>query len=160
MVVAARAITGAPWVLMHTVDYEEALGAADTRFRALAIMLGLALLVIAIAIIAVWRHGSSRRASEAATRAQILAHSFEAQKDLLQLVTDSQPTSIFILDTQNRYRFANAQASAGAGITPAEMLNKDIAAVIGPGERQALSRAQRAGVEDRHRRQQRGAAGE
>ena len=132
VVVAARAIAGAPWVLMHTVDYEEALGAADIRFRALTVMLGLALLVIAIAIIAVWRHGSSRRASEAATRAQILAHQFEAQKDLLQLVTDSQPTRIFILDTQNRYRFANAQASAGAGITPAEMLNKEIAAVIGP----------------------------
>jgi hypothetical protein len=49
VVVAARAISGAPWVLMHTVDYEEALGAADTRFRALTVMLGLALLVIAIA---------------------------------------------------------------------------------------------------------------
>src|SRR5690348_4856439 len=132
VVVASRAITGAPWVLMHTVDYDEALGAADSRFRALSTMLGLALLVIAIAIVAVWRHGSSRRASEAATRARTLAQQYESQKDLLQLVTDSQPTSIFILDTQNRYRFANAQSSAAAGITPAEMLNKDIAAVLGP----------------------------
>jgi PAS domain S-box-containing protein len=132
VLVAARPIAGAPWVLMHTIDYDEALGAADVRFRALTLMLGLALLVIAIAIIAVWRHGSSRRASEAATRAQVLAHQFEAQKDLLQLVTDSQPTSIFILDNQHRYRFANAQASAAAGITPAEMLNKEIAAVLGP----------------------------
>ena len=132
VVVTARTITGAPWVLMYTVDYEEALGAGDVRFRALTVMLGLALLVIAIAIIAVWRHGSSRRAAESATRAQILANQYEAQKDLLQLVTDSQPTSIFILDNQHRYRFANAQASAGAGITPSEMLNKEIAAVIGP----------------------------
>ena len=132
VVVTARTITGAPWVLMHTVDYDEALGAADARFRTLTAILALALLVVAIAIVAVWRHGSSRRAAEAAARAQVLASSFEAQKDLLQLVTDSQPTSIFILDTQNRYRFANAQASAGAGITPAEMLNKEIAAVIGP----------------------------
>ena len=132
VVVTARTVTGAPWVLMYTVDYEEALGAGDDRFRALTVMLGLALLVIAIAIIAVWRHGSSRRAAESATRAQILANQYEAQKDLLQLVTDSQPTSIFILDNQHRYRFANAQASAGAGITPSEMLNKEIAAVIGP----------------------------
>jgi PAS domain S-box-containing protein len=132
VLVAARAITGAPWVLMHTVSYEEALGAADSRFRTLTIMLGLALAVIAAAIIAVWRHGSSRRASEAAARAQTLAQQYEAQKDLLQLVTDSQPTSIFILDTQNRFRFANSEASKAAGITPAEMLNKDIAAVWGP----------------------------
>ena len=73
-----------------------------------------------IAILAVWRHGSSKRASEAAEKFQHVAQQFAAQKDLLQLVTDSQPTSIFILDTQNRYRFANAQASSGAGITPAE----------------------------------------
>ncbi len=132
VLVAARTLDRSPWIVMHTVDYDEALGEADVRFRTLAIMLGLALLVIAIAIIAVWRHGSSRRASEAATRAQVLAHQFEVQKDLLQLVTDSQPTSIFILDNQHRYRFANAQASAAAGITPAEMLNKDIAAVLGP----------------------------
>jgi PAS domain S-box-containing protein len=129
---ASRPISGAPWVLMHSIDYDEALGQAVVRFRGLAIMLGLALLVIAVAIIAVWRHGSSRRASEAAARASTLAQQYEAQKDLLQLVTDSQPTSIFILDNQNRYRFANAQASAGAGITSTEMLGKDIAAVLGP----------------------------
>jgi len=73
VLVASRAISGAPWVLMHTVEYDEALGAAGARSRALTIMLGLALLVITIAILAVWRHGSSRRASEAAARAQRLA---------------------------------------------------------------------------------------
>jgi PAS domain S-box-containing protein len=132
VLVAARTLEGAPWIVMHTIAYDEALGEADVRFRGLAVMLGLALLAVAVAIVAVWRHGSSRRASEAATRAQVLANRFQAQKDLLQLVTDSQPTSIFILDTQNRYRFANAQASAGTGIAPSEMLNKDIAAVLGP----------------------------
>ena len=44
VVVVARAITGAPWVLMYTVDYEEALGEADARFRTLTTILGLALL--------------------------------------------------------------------------------------------------------------------
>ncbi len=132
VLVAARMLARTPWVVMHTVEYEEALGEADARFRNLSIMLGLALLAVAVAIVAVWRHGSSRRASEAAARSRTLAQQYEAQKELLQLVTDSQPTSIFILDNQHRYRFANAQASAGAGITAAEMLGKDIAAVLGP----------------------------
>lgn len=136
VLMASRPVKGsppaAPWVLMHTVEYSEALGPADTRARGLALLLGLGLLVIAVAIIAVWRHGSSRRAAEAAEKFEHLAHQFEAQKDLLQLVTDSQPTSIFILDGQHRYRFANAQASRAAGITPAEMLGKDIDAVLGP----------------------------
>ena len=136
VLVASRAIAGsppaAPWVLMHTVEYAEALGPSDARQRTWAIMLVLGLLAIFIAIVAVWRHGSSRRASEAAERAQHLAQQFSAQKDLLQLVTDSQPTSIFILDKANRYRFANAQASKKAGITPTEMLGKEIEAVLGP----------------------------
>lgn len=136
VLVAARAIAGspetAPWVLMHAVDYAEALGPSEARARNLALMLGLGLLLIAVAIVAVWRHGSSRRASEAADKFQHLAQQFQAQKNLLQLVTDSQPTSIFILDQQHRYRFANAQASRAAGITPGEMLGKDIDAVLGP----------------------------
>jgi len=136
VLVAARAIAGsplaAPWVLIHSVEYGEALGPADARARNMAIMLALGLLLIAMAIVAVWRHGSSRRASEAAEKFQHLAQQFEAQKDLLQLVTDSQPTSIFILDKAHRYRFANAQASRKAGITPAEMLGKEIEAVLGP----------------------------
>ena len=136
VLVTSRAIKGsppaAPWVLMHAIDYAEALGPSESRARFLTIMLGLGLLLVAVAIIAVWRHGSSRRASEAADKFQHLAQQFQAQKDLLQLVTDSQPTSIFILDQQHRYRFANQQASRTAGITPGEMLGKDIDAVIGP----------------------------
>jgi PAS domain S-box-containing protein len=136
VLVSARRIDGsppaAPWVLMHTVDYSEALGPADSRARNLGIILGLGLLLLAAAILAVWRHGSSKRASEAADKFQHLAQQFSAQKDLLQLVTDSQPTSIFILDKTNRYRFANAQASKKAGITPTEMLGKEIEAVLGP----------------------------
>jgi PAS domain S-box-containing protein len=133
---ASRAIAGsppaAPWVLMHTIEYAEALGPSDARQRTWAIMLALGLLAIFIAIVAVWRHGSSKRASEAAEKFQHVAQQFAAQKDLLQLVTDSQPTSIFILDKANRYRFANAQASKKAGITPTEMLGKEIEAVLGP----------------------------
>jgi PAS domain S-box-containing protein len=136
VLVASRAIAGsppqAPWVLMHTIEYSEALGPSDARQRTWAIMLALGLLAIFVAIVAVWRHGSSKRASEAAEKSQHLAQQFAAQKDLLQLVTDSQPTSIFILDKANRYRFANAQASKKAGITPAEMLGKEVEAVLGP----------------------------
>jgi HD-GYP domain-containing protein (c-di-GMP phosphodiesterase class II) len=48
------------------------------------------------------------------------------------MVTDSQPTSIFILDETNRYRFANAQTAQQAGLKPQELLGKEITAVIGP----------------------------
>jgi HD-GYP domain-containing protein (c-di-GMP phosphodiesterase class II) len=132
VLVTSRNLSQVPWVLMYTVNYQEALGEADARFRQLATYLGLALLVLAIAIIAVWRHGSSRRASFAAAQFKSVAKKFEEQKELLQLVTDSQPTSIFILDSQNRYRFANAQTARQANLASPDLLGKEVNAVLGP----------------------------
>ncbi len=66
------------------------------------------------------------------TQFQQMANKFEAQKNLLQLVTDSQPTQIFILDDKDRYQFANSQASKAAGIPTTEMIGKPIANVLGP----------------------------
>ena len=111
---------------------DEALGAAEARFRNLTIYLFLAVALVFVIIIAVWRHGSSRRASQAAHLFQNMANKFESQKNLLQLVTDSQPTQIFILDDKDRYQFANSQASKAAGIPTTEMIGKPIANVLGP----------------------------
>jgi HD-GYP domain-containing protein (c-di-GMP phosphodiesterase class II) len=132
VLVISRSLQQVPWVLMYTVGYQEALGAADQRFQQLTTYLGLALLVLAIAIIAVWRHGSSRRASHAAQQFKRMARRFDEQRELLQMVTDSQPTSIFILDETNRYRFANAQTAQQTGLKPQELLGKEINAVLGP----------------------------
>jgi HD-GYP domain-containing protein (c-di-GMP phosphodiesterase class II) len=132
VLVISRSLQQVPWILMYTVSYKEALGSADQRFQQLTIYLGLALLVLAAAIIAVWRHGSSRRASHAAFQFKNMARRFDEQRELLQMVTDSQPTSIFILDQANRYRFANAQTAQQAGLKPQELLGKEIGAVLGP----------------------------
>jgi PAS domain S-box-containing protein len=132
VLVTGRSFNLVPWTLVYTIDHKEALGAAEARFRNLTIILLLVVGLIGVIIIAVWRHGSSRRASEAAHQFQQMATKFESQKNLLQLVTDSQPTQIFILDSQDRYRFANSQAAKAAGIPTAEMIGKPIANVLGP----------------------------
>jgi PAS domain S-box-containing protein len=132
VLVTGRSFSMVPWSLVYTIDYSEALGAAESRFRNLTIYLLLAVALVAVIIIAVWRHGSSRRASQAAYQFAQMATKFENQKNLLQLVTDSQPTQIFILDSQDRYRFANSQAAKAAGIPTSEMIGKPIANVLGP----------------------------
>jgi HD-GYP domain-containing protein (c-di-GMP phosphodiesterase class II) len=132
VLVTARSFTLVPWSLVYTVDFDEALGAAEARFRNLTLYLLLAVALVAVIIVAVWRHGSSRRASQAAHQFQQMAQRFEDQKNLLQLVTDSQPTSIFILDKDDKYRFANKQAGKDVDIAPAEMLGKPINNVLGP----------------------------
>lgn len=132
VLVTGRSFNLVPWSLVYTIDYDEALGAAEARFRNLTIYLLLAVALVAVIIVAVWRHGSSRRASEAAHQFQQMATKFESQKNLLQLVTDSQPTQIFILDAQDRYRFANSQAAKAAGIPTSELIGKPITNVLGP----------------------------
>ncbi|MDY0871162.1 HD domain-containing phosphohydrolase [Dongia rigui] len=132
VLVTGRAFQQVPWAIAYTIDYDEALGAAEARFRNLTIVLLLVVGLVGVIIIAVWRHGSSRRASLAASHAQQLATKFESQKNLLQLVTDSQPTQIFILDEKDQYQFANSQAAKAAGIPNTEMIGKPIVNVLGP----------------------------
>jgi PAS domain S-box-containing protein len=132
VLVISRALTAVPWVLVYTVAYDEALGAAEARFQTLTTVLLLVIGLVAVIIAAVWYYGSSRRASQAAYQFNQMATKFQEQSNLLQLVTDSQPTSIFILDKDDKYRFANRQAAKDAGIPAGEMLGKPIANVLGP----------------------------
>ena len=128
----SRRIDGVPWVLVYKIDRAEALADSDQRaVRLLGIFL-LAILLGAATLVAVWRHGASRRAELAAARYRDLAARFEQQTNLLRLVTDGQPNSIFITDEDGRYTFANRRAAAQAGISAEEMLGKSLASVMGP----------------------------
>src|SRR5690606_38584381 len=60
VLVTGRSFSLLPWSLVYTIEYDEALGAAEARFRHLTIYLLLAVALIAVIIIAVWRHGPSR----------------------------------------------------------------------------------------------------
>ncbi len=111
-------------------------------------MLFLTVGLIAVIIAAVWYYGSSRRASQAAYQFNQMAQKFQEQSDLLQLVTDSQPTSIFILDKDDKYRFANRQAAKDAGISAAEMVGKPIANVLGPAAAKRVMRLNHQAMEE------------
>ena len=137
-----------PWVLVYTVSYEEALGPAEARFRTLTAVLFLTVGLIAVIIAAVWYYGSSRRASQAAYQFNQMAQKYQEQSNLLQLVTDSQPTSIFILDKDDKYRFANRQAAKDAGIPAAEMVGKPIANVLGPAAAKRVIRLSHQAMEE------------
>lgn len=148
VLVTSRALTAVPWVLVYTVNYDEALGAAEARFKTLTAVLFLTVGLVAVIIAAVWYYGSSRRASQAAYQFNQMAQKFEEQSNLLQLVTDSQPTSIFILDKDDKYRFANRQAAKDAGIPAAEMIGKPIANVLGPAASKRIVRLNHQAMEE------------
>lgn len=144
----SRAIEGAPWVLVYKVDAAEALAETDRRERRLLTIFLLAILLVTAGIVAVWRHGASRRASDAARRYRTLAERFEHQGNFLALVTDSQPNAIFIADEGSRYRFANRKAAEDAGIAAADMVGKTLAAVLGPDAAKRYERLNRTALED------------
>ncbi len=128
----ARAVKTAPWVLVRKVDTAEAL--AETRYRTrvlLVVFLG-AIAFVGIVVVAVWRHGTSVRAAQAAEQFRDMADRFSRLFTFMRVVTDSQPTAIAAVDQQGRYTFANREAAAGTGIETEEMLGKTLAAVIGP----------------------------
>ncbi len=144
----SRRIDGAPWSLVYKIDRAEALAASDQRAARLLGIFLLAILLGAATLVAVWRHGASRRATLAAARYRELAARFEQQRNLLRLVTDGQPNSIFITDDDARYTFANRRAAAQAGISAEEMLGKTLASVMGPAKASRYIELNRRAVQD------------
>ena len=128
----SRSFTTVPWTLVSKIDRAEALAGADDRLARLLGVLLLIIVLIAALIVVAWRHGTTRRASEAAHRYEDMARRYAAQSDFLRLVTDSQPNAIFITDEAGTYRFANLEAARPTGIDSADMIGKSMASVIGP----------------------------
>ena len=132
VLVTSRRLSQVPLVLMTKIDRDEALADAEARLQRLLIGFLLVIGVIALALIAVWRHGASRRAARSARLYRETAGKLEQQRNLLRLVTDTQPTSIFIADRDNRYRFANRVTAEHAGIDQSDLIGKSLEAVLGP----------------------------
>jgi PAS domain S-box-containing protein len=128
----SRALATAPWTLMYTVERGEALAATQSRLQWLTAAAIIGLTLVAVSLLAVWIYGTSVRRAETAARYRDMAERIEAQRNLLRLVTDSQPTGIFILDAEGRCRFANREAARTAGLPAEDMAGKPIANVVGP----------------------------
>ncbi|USG62322.1 PAS domain-containing protein [Sneathiella marina] len=132
VLVTGRALSGAPWFLVRTVAVQEALAETEER---LSTMLGIFILLIvgvAVTVIAVWRHGTSIRASELASRYKGAAEHLKERSEFLKIVTDQQPTTIAVFDAEDKYTFANRVAADDAELSQEEMLGKKVASVLGP----------------------------
>jgi PAS domain S-box-containing protein len=132
VLVASRPLATLPWVLARKISYEEALAETETRLKTILYVLVSIIIVVGVTIIAVWRHGSSIRATAAAEKSRVAAERFENMSKFMRLVTNSQPTEIVAVSDRTHYTFANDPAAKNTGITTAEMIGKTMASVIGP----------------------------
>lgn len=130
----SRAFEQVPWTLLYKVDRAEALAESEDRLNTLMIVFGLIILLVLGGMVALWYYGTSKRATEAATRFEQLAKRFQGQRNFMHLVTDSQPNVIVIMDEHGHFRWFNQKALDLARMDRGDMFDKHVSAVLGPVE--------------------------
>jgi PAS domain S-box-containing protein len=134
VVFAARRVADTPWTVIVKIAEGEALGESEARRITLIAAFLILIALVVVALVAVWRHGTSLRASEAASRFRDMAHRYEAQSRFLRLVADSQPNAMFIVDQDSRFRFANRAAATQADTQDDDLIGKSLKSVLGAAE--------------------------
>jgi PAS domain S-box-containing protein len=137
----SRPIAHVPWLLVEEIEKDEALSDSEVRATRLMIVFVVSIVAIGIAFIAIWRHGASVRATEAAERYRATARELDHQKRLLNLVTDSVPDAIFIIGSDSKMTFANRALGNRFGLTPDDLTGKALGSVFGPEEARRYTEA-------------------
>lgn len=132
VLVTSRNIANPAWVLVRKITRAEALSEVETRLRTILIVFVLIIVGVSVTIIAVWRHGSSVRATEAAENYRIAAERMGNLSKFMKVVTNSQRSQIVAVSGDTKYTFANEPAARVGGIKPEDMFGKTMASVIGP----------------------------
>lgn len=143
VLVTGRKIAGVPWHLVRTVARSEALSEIEGRATTMYVVFLLIIVVVSVSLIAVWRHGTSVRAAQAAEDFRIAAERNENLNKFLRVVTDGQPNAITAVDGEGKYTFANKAAADQAGTTAEDMLGKTMTSIIGPVKAKILERINR-----------------
>lgn len=132
VLMVSRPIANIDWVLVRKIDRAEAMAETETRLNTLITVFTLIIVGVTVAIIAVWRHGSSLRATQAAENFRLSSTRFENLSKFMNLISNSQPTEIVAVDGTTTYTYANEPAAINAGIAAGDMMGKTMASVIGP----------------------------
>jgi PAS domain S-box-containing protein len=96
----ARKIRNTPMILVQKIDVAEALAESSSHQQFILTIFLLAVFVITLSFIAIWRHATSLRLQKATRR-------LEARAALLNAVGDSINDHIFLLDHNNKLVFIN-----------------------------------------------------
>lgn len=132
VLMTSRPIASVPWVLIRKINRAEALAETETRLTTLLTVFILIIVGVTIAVFAVWRHGSSLRATQAAQNFKLSSERFENLSKFMNLISNSHPAGIVAVGQDTCYTYANEPAAQEAGIPVGDMMGKTMAAVIGP----------------------------
>lgn len=148
VLVTGRKVPGTPWTLVSKVDEDEAMAAARSERNGLIMQLLLAVLVVFVAVIAAWRHGTSRNATRVATQLKTALRKAETREQMLEVITNTQPGAIFIVDTAEQCCYANEAFSEQLGNTREGVLGKTLDNLVGAALAREYHRANEAALAD------------
>ncbi len=132
VLVTSRPVPNTPWVLVRKVTEKEALSETDTRLTTILVVFILVIVGVVIAVVAVWRHGTSVRAAAAAEKYRISAERFENLIQFNRVMMDNQPTHVVCVNPKNQVTFSNRPFADAWGIHIMDIKNKPLSSVIGP----------------------------
>lgn len=119
VLVTARNIQNTDWVLVQKIDASEALRESREHQEFVLTVFLLAVFVVTISFIAIWRHSTSIRLQKARDR-------LAAKTELLIAVSDNIRDPIFLLDHNNHFIFVNKALSTCAEESIEEILGLPI----------------------------------
>ena len=132
VIMVSRPIAAVPWVLIRKIHRAEALSESETRLTTMLTVFILIIVGVTISVFAVWRHGSSLRATQAAENFKVSSERFENLSKFMDLISNAQPAGIVAVNGNTVYTYANEPAAKDAGIQASDMIGKTMAAVLGP----------------------------
>lgn len=135
----SRSIANLPWVLIRKITRDEALSEVENRLNTMLYVFVTIIVIVTVTVIAVWRHGSSVRATEAAQKFRVSSERFENITKFMNVVSNSQPTMIAAVDGTTTFTYANEPVAKVAGIPVPDVLGKTMASVIGPVKAKSLA---------------------
>jgi PAS domain S-box-containing protein len=117
VLVTSRRVAGTNWVLLQKIAQDEALRESSARREFIFTVFLLAVFIITVIFIAVWRHATSLRLQKTGERLQ-------ARTDLLNAVSDNIRDHILLLDHENRLVFINRSLAESVACDPADVRGK------------------------------------
>lgn len=148
VLVTGRNVPGTPWTLVAKVDKTEAMSAAQSERNHLILQLLLAVVVVFATVIAAWRHGTSRNATRVANQLDAALRKADSRKKMLEIITDTQPGAIFVVDREGQCRYANAVFAEQMGMRVPDVIGKKLGSLVGTALATEYERASAAALKD------------
>jgi PAS domain S-box-containing protein len=136
--ITSYAVKNTPWIVLVSVPREHALAASDMRRQSMWTMMVAFSVIMALLIVAIWFIANSQRALSTSHHFRNLAKHSSMQEALLKLIANAQPESLFLIDSNFRFRYANYHAVKTTGTNIENLMGKTLSDALGQAKAQTL----------------------